>query len=146
MKTEEPPQVCQFCGTDLMHPGMEVTLKRVAAGFISATGRKANRTGTLYLTNTRLFFLSDAGQTTAYAIGGLIGVAIAAGVAKAQGTINALVFSIPLEDIHTLEDSKVALAKTITIITYGGGEIGKVAPPRRDEWTAAIMGAKQARR
>jgi len=146
MKTEDPPLVCQFCGTDLMHPGMEVMLKKAAAGFISATDRKANRTGTLYLTNTRLFFLRDAGEMTAYAIGGVIGMAIAAGVAKAQGTINALVFSIPLEDIHTLEDSKVALTKTITIITYGGGEIGKVTPARRDDWKAAIMGAKQARR
>jgi len=133
-RTDAPPPACPQCGADLVHPGIEVVLKKIHCGF--ATTKMNGTAGWLYLTNYRLFWIKAAGSGMGGALGGLAGALIENAVNA--GKSGAMAFCLPLADIHSLTDDKAGLMKALLLTSRTYGTIGKLALSKRDEWRDAV--------
>ena len=136
-KTDEPIPACPQCGANLMQPSGEIVLDKVHGSY--STGHIGGTAGWLFLTNMRLFFIKDAANSTGYAVGGLIGMAV-------QGAINKnktdrMDVCLALGDIAPLEDTKVALMKALQLSSKTQGFICNLVIPKRDEWRDKINSA-----
>lgn len=138
-KSVEPLSICPNCGADLTS-SEEIVQKQIHCQFRTTTFNGAP--GWLYLTNLRLLWVKDKNTAAAGAAFGLVGALAAAAASGNNGKVG---FSIPLEDIDSIEDDKIGLTKALRITTKSNGELGKLGISKRDEWRDAIQHAALAK-
>ena len=138
-KSEEAPELCPSCGTSITEQNENV-VKSSRAQFV--TGKVyGGWDGVLYLTNERLFFykISKIGGGVGGALGGAVGGLIE-GAINASKRSEAIAFSLPFNEITSVEIKKRGLLGKDLFINTTTGESHKIQAPKVAEWEAAING------
>jgi len=132
------PDTCQVCGTNLSNPSEETLLKKAEkeCSYSPASKKVAMNEGDLYLTNLRLICLDATGG---HGTGTLIW---AASQTLAKAVLGGKGFSVPLDDVTSIEPAKFGLITKAFAVMLKDGTGVKVNPKPLDEWIEAIEKAK----
>jgi len=132
MKSEDSIAACTRCAANLANPTDEIVQKK--AHCQSSVNALPGWTGWLYLTNKRLLWIKDTSTGIGAAIGGLVGELIESAVTAGKNKVG---FSIPLDDIVSVEDGKFGLFAKAIIVNTKAGVAHKLGV--KSDWKALLV-------
>lgn len=133
IKGDTPPELCPRCETNLTLRDEVVRLSSKSSAY--AIGEKGRKNGAVYLTTKRLFAIQDPNTGIGQAADDLIGNAIEGAATGNKGT---LAFSIPLDEIASVEEAKLGLLGKALAVSTRDGKVYKLSVKDRDTWRTNI--------